>query len=118
MGGHSGIKATYQRIKKIFYWPKLKAAVEAFVIECLVCQRAKAEDCQYPSLLAPLPIPNTAWTHISMDFVEGLPKSGKFSVILVVVDRLTKYSHLILLAHPFTAQFVAQVLLDNVCKLH
>jgi hypothetical protein len=71
IGGHSGIRATYQRVKKIFHWPHLKKSVESFVAECVVCQRAKSEYCQYPGLLEPLPIPDLAWTFISMDFVAG-----------------------------------------------
>jgi hypothetical protein len=115
---HSGIRATYQRIKRLFYWPKLKLYVETFVSQCPVCQRAKAENCQYPGLLSPLHIPDLAWSFISMDFIEGSPKSSNKNVILVVVDRLTKYAHFIALAHPFTAQSVAQLFIDNVFKLH
>jgi hypothetical protein len=59
-----------------------------------------------------------AWTFISMNFVEGLPKSGNKSVILVLVDRLTKYAHFISLSDPYTAQTIAQVFMDNVYKLH
>lgn len=53
-----------------------------------------------------------------MDFIEGLPKSQGKSLILVVVDRLTKYAHFMALAHPYTTKHVAQVFLDNVYKLH
>jgi hypothetical protein len=53
-----------------------------------------------------------------MDFVEGLPKSDVYTMILVVVDRLTKFAHFLPLKHPYTAIMVAQLVLDNVVKLH
>ena len=53
-----------------------------------------------------------------MDFIEGLPLSSRKSVIFVVVDRLTKYSHFMGLKHPYTATVVAQVFVDNVFKLY
>ena len=59
-----------------------------------------------------------AWAHITMDFITDLPKSQGKEVILVVVDRFTKYSHFIPLAHPFTVHIVFEALMDNVVKLH
>jgi len=53
-----------------------------------------------------------------MDFIEGLPKSEGYDVILVVVDRFTKYAHFVALKHPFTAPTVAKAVFDNVVKLH
>ena len=53
-----------------------------------------------------------------MDFIEGLPKSEGYSVILVVVDRLTKFAHFIPVKHPYSAASIAQLFMDNVVKLH
>nr|GEV64439.1 hypothetical protein [Tanacetum cinerariifolium] len=50
--------------------------------------------------------------------LQALEKWRGKSVIMVVVDRLSKYSHFIPLAHPFTAIQVAQASLDNIYKLY
>jgi hypothetical protein len=41
-------------------------------------------------LLQPLDLPSTVWTHLSLDFIEGLPRVNGKSVILTVVDRFSK----------------------------
>jgi len=55
---------------------------------------------------------------LSMDFIEGLPRSQGYSVIFVVVDRLTKYAHFMAVKHPYTAASIAQLFMDNVVRLH
>lgn len=118
LGGHSGQQATYMRVKILFYWPGMKRAVQEYIRECEVCQRCKEELVLSPGLLQPLSIPEQAWSSISLDFIEGLPKSHGKEVIMVVVDRLTKYSHFFALTHPFAAEMVAELFINEVYRLH
>ena len=60
-----------------------------------MCQKLKNETCYPARLLQPLSIPERPCTNVSMDFVEGLPKSQMKTVVFVVVDKLTKYAHFI-----------------------
>jgi hypothetical protein len=53
-----------------------------------------------------------------LDFIEGLPRSGNFNTILVIVDRLSKYAHFVAMCHPFTALTVAKVFMTTVFRLH
>jgi hypothetical protein len=55
---------------------------------------------------------------VSLDFIEGLPKSEGKDVILVVVDRFSKYAQFLPLSHPFTIKQVEDLYLDLVTKLH
>jgi hypothetical protein len=85
-------------------WPKRQQQAKENAKNCAVCHKNKPEIIPYLGLLQPLSILDMAWTHISMDFVEDLPKSQGKDVILIVVDRLTKYSHFISNSYPYTAQ--------------
>ncbi|KAK4390402.1 hypothetical protein Sango_2103500 [Sesamum angolense] len=107
IGGHSGINGMYKRVRSMFFWGKLKEDVVRWIRSCDVCQKAKAERVPYPGLLQPLPVPHQAWSSVSMDFFEGLPKSEGRNCIMVVVDRFSKYSHFLALTHPFSAELVA-----------
>jgi hypothetical protein len=96
----------------------MKHDVHNFVVECDVCQCKKGETVKSPGTLQPLPIPPSIWIDISMDFIVGLPKSGNKSLIMVVVDCLSKYAHFYALQHPFTTSTVAQIFMDRVFNLH
>ena len=117
-GGHSGILVTYQKLKGTFYWKHMYKDVYDFITACNTCQRHKSGLSAYPGLLQPLPVPEHVWSDISMDFIEGVPKSHGKQVILVMVDRLNKYAHFCGLSHPYTALDVAQLFLDHIFKLH
>ena len=71
-----------------------------------ICQQNKHENVATPGLLQPLPIPHAPFIDISMDFIDGLPKSEGKDVIMVVVDRFSKYAHFMSLSHPYLAPTV------------
>lgn len=118
VGGHFGAPVTLQKIKQLFYWPSMRTDVLQFVQACVTCAQAKTDRSRYPGLLQLLPVPKASWETISIDFVEGLPSSGTANAILVVVDKFSKFAHFIPLRHPFTAESVAKLFLDNVYGLH
>jgi hypothetical protein len=96
----------------------MKQDIHNFLDECDVCQCNKGEMFKSLGTLQPLPIPPAIWKDISMDFFTDLPKSENKSVIMVVVDRLSKYAHFYTLQHPFIASTVAQIFMDQGFKLH
>lgn len=116
--GHSQVRATYHKIKSLFVWPGMKQDIKTYVDKCGVCQQAKSENVKSPGLLQPLPIPCQSWQIISMDFIEGLPKSHRFDTILVVIEKFSKYGHFIPLSHPYTALTVAPAFVDHIYNRH
>nr|GFB17456.1 retrotransposon protein, putative, Ty3-gypsy subclass [Tanacetum cinerariifolium] len=73
---HQGSDKMYQDLKKLYWWPNMKAIIAEYVIKCLTCSRVKSE-CQKPSELLIKPeIPMWKWERITMDFVSKLPKTS------------------------------------------
>ena len=53
-----------------------------------------------------------------MYFIIGIPKSEGKNVIMVVVDRLTKYAHFCSLSHPFNTSTTTTSLMEIIQNLH
>ncbi|GJR91990.1 reverse transcriptase domain-containing protein [Tanacetum coccineum] len=71
-----GVGYHFLDLKKLYWWPNMKAIIAEYVGKCLTCSRVKAE-CQKPSaLLIQLEIPTWKWERIMMDFVTKLPKTS------------------------------------------
>jgi hypothetical protein len=116
--GHEGVQRTLHRLRRDFHAPNIRREVQDYIRACATCQRFKSDHLHPAGLLLPLPVPTAVWTDIGLDFIEALPKVGGKSVILTVVDRFSKYCHFIPLAHPYTAESVAQAFFSEIVRLH
>src|SRR5260221_2703793 len=88
--GHFGETKTTELIHCRYHWLGLRCMVKDYMRSCTSCACTKAQRHKPYGLLKQLPIPIHPWESVSMDFIEQLPVSDRFMVILVVVDRLTK----------------------------
>jgi hypothetical protein len=79
----------------------------------------KVEHQRLVGLLQPLEIHVWKWDDISMDFIMGLPHTQKgHDSIWVIVDRLTKVAHFILVKATYETHKLAELYIDNILKLH
>ena len=70
-------------------------------------------------LLQPLFIPSWKWEIISLDFVTGLPKNHNLNdSIMVVVNKLSKATHFLLVKTTYKAANIADIFLKQIFRLH
>jgi hypothetical protein len=53
-----------------------------------------------------------------LDFIIGLPKSEGYEVIMVIVERFTKFNYFIPLKHSYTAITMASAFFNNIYLSH
>ncbi|KAL0534153.1 hypothetical protein IC582_028437 [Cucumis melo] len=116
---HPGSTKMYQDLRSVYWWRGMKREVADFVSRCLVCQQVKAPRQHPVGLLQPLSVPGWKWESVSMDFITGLPKTLKgYTVIWVVVDRLTKSAHFVPGKSTYTASKWGQLYMTEIVRLH
>nr|GFA06267.1 hypothetical protein [Tanacetum cinerariifolium] len=70
-------KKMYQDVKKLYWWPNMKADIATYVSKCLTCARVKAEHQRPSGLLVQPAIPEWKWDNITIDFITKLLKSSQ-----------------------------------------
>ncbi|GJR54936.1 putative reverse transcriptase domain-containing protein [Tanacetum coccineum] len=116
---HPGSDKMYQDLKKLYWWPNMKAEIATYVSKCMTCAKVKAEYQKPSGLLVQPVIPIWKWENITMDFVTKLPKttSGQ-DTIWVIVDRLTKSAHFLPMKETDTMEKLTRQYLKEVVSRH
>ncbi len=117
--GHLGVNKTLHIMERYFWWPNMVKTIGSFVSTCVSCQRNKQPSTKPAGLLQPLDVPGRPWASVSTDFISGLPvtKSG-FDAIVVFVDRLTKYVHVVPTTTRCTAKMWTNLFVVHVFANH
>ena len=94
----------------------MRADVEDYVSSCAECQRFKNGRQKPQGKAIPTQTPMRPGTHYSIDFMTGLPKSGRHAhdAILVVVDRFSKKVRCIPTWKNATGKVVAELFVNHV----
>ncbi|WVY90886.1 hypothetical protein V8G54_036400 [Vigna mungo] len=79
---------------------------------------AKVDHTLPKGILQLLPIPQQVWEDIAMDFITHLSAVTGYTTIMVVIDRLSKFSYFIPLKSDFSNKSVAEAFIAQVVKIH
>ncbi|CDO76909.1 hypothetical protein BN946_scf184594.g16 [Trametes cinnabarina] len=116
--GHWGQNKTQALVLREYAWPGLRLFVRDYCKSCTTCARSKAPRHLPYGTLKQLPIPERLWNSISMDLIEQLPNSSGYSVILVIVNRLTKQGIFIPTHDTLMASELADLFIMHVFSKH
>jgi hypothetical protein len=122
--GHPGVAKTLQLLRRRFTFPDMRTRVTRYIKQCVACQQNKSSrHPKYGNLLFSTP-PVESWEEVTMDFITKLPPSIEahtgvtHDTILVIVDRLTKYTHFIPCKATLTAEQLGFLVLDRLIRYH
>ncbi|GKA46769.1 retrotransposon protein, putative, ty3-gypsy subclass [Tanacetum coccineum] len=116
---HPGSDKMYQDLKKLYWWPNMKAEIATYVSKCMTCAKVKAEYQKSSSLLVQPVIPIWKWENITMDFVTKLPKTtSSQDTICVIIDRLIKSAHFLPMKKTDSMEKLTRQYLKEVVSRH
>lgn len=121
--GHQGTTKTVKRLQEQGYQIS-RRKVEKIIRQCDLCMKTKAQRHKPYGTLQPLPVAERPWDSITMDFITKLPLSEEpstgifYDSIMVIVDRLTKFSYYIPYREATDAEQLSYVFLRNIVSIH
>ncbi|GJV25204.1 putative reverse transcriptase domain-containing protein [Tanacetum coccineum] len=116
---HPGSDKMYHDLKRLYWWPNMKAEIATYVNKCLTCSKVKAKYQKLSSLLVKPKIPQWKWEKITMDFILKLPNtSSGYDTIWVIVDCLTKSAYFLPIKETDSMERLMRLYLKEVVSRH
>ena len=111
--GHRDVKPTLEYLRQECYWKDMIKHARSYICSYHSCQTKKNAPTKQYGYNHPLPIPSKPWSYISMDFMDNLPSSpignSKYNAPFVVIDSLSKMTHLMPTTTTVTAECATSV---------
>ena len=118
IAGHPGRWKTLELVSRNYWWPQMSRYIGKYVSTCDLCLQTKSQRQPPVGELHPLPIPDTPWDTISVDFIVELPESTGHDAVMVVVDSVTKRAHFIPTLTTTSASGTARLFIQHVWRHH
>ncbi|WMV46617.1 hypothetical protein MTR67_040002 [Solanum verrucosum] len=107
---HPRATKMYRDLHEVFWWNGMKRYIVGFVAKCPNCQQVKVEHQRQGGWSQDIRIPTWKWEDINMDFIVGCPRTGRQDdSIWVIIDRMTKLAHIILVKVSHSAEDYAKL---------
>lgn len=117
LSAHQGFSKTLQRIKQLYYWPKLWFEVRKYVNNCESCKQCKPVNYALKTTMGDPKLPNKPWRLIAVDLMGPFPRTQNQNIyLLVVLDVFTKFTLLKPLRSSST-KLICDYIKDNVFLL-
>ncbi|GJU28573.1 putative reverse transcriptase domain-containing protein [Tanacetum coccineum] len=116
---HSSADKMYYDLRDLYWWPSMKRDIVEYISRCLTCSKIKVEHQKHSGLLQQPEIPEWKWEKITMDLVTKLPRSSSgYDAIWVIVDRLTKSAHFLLIREDYKIEKLARIYINEIVARH
>jgi transposase InsO family protein len=115
--GHPGKHGTLELVSRHYWWPKMGASVEKYVLGYDKCQRYKPAQ-HLNATLQPHKTPTVPWEHVGVDLNTQLPGSNGFNSICVYVNHYSDQCHLVPCKSNLTAEGATDIHYSDVFRLH
>ncbi|WMV50268.1 hypothetical protein MTR67_043653 [Solanum verrucosum] len=112
---HPSSTTMYHDLREVFWLSGIKRDKVDFVANCPNCKQVKVEHHKQHGMTQEINIPTWKWEVIKMDFITGLPCTGKqHDSIWVIVDRVTKFAHFLAIKTTYLAEYYAKLYINEI----
>ena len=121
---HPRISKMVELLSQNYYFPGMRKEVKYYIDKYQDCQLNKHLIYTSYRYIQYTKITNYLWQNIIIDFIVKFPKSKniitdiKYDSILIVVNKFTKYAHLIPYNEKYMTKQRAWIILDRVIQHH